>query len=353
MASVFKTKGATRYTIVFTDEHGRRRKKRGYTDKRESDRLATELEDRARRIKDGLADPRAEAYRNHEGTFLSDHLAAFERSILAKGATPKHVHMTVQRTRRVLDLAKVRRISDLSLSKALDAVQALREAGLSQESINHHIRGAKGFSRWLWSDGRAREHHLAHLATSSADADRRHVRRLLSPEEAARVVQAAELGPEAGNLTGPDRAILYALALGTGFRAKELRTLTPERFNLDSANPSVLGKSCYTKNGREAVQPLSQSLADRLRPWLAGKAPGRSVFEGMTERTAEMLRVDLEAAGIPYETDSGFADFHSLRGDFPHLIPRLKRREREDLSDPREALEPNDDDRHLRQGFPA
>jgi site-specific recombinase XerD len=316
MASVFKVKGATRYTIVFTDEHGKRRKKRGYTDKRESDRLATELEDRARRIKDGLADPRAEAYRTHEGTPLLDHLLAFERSILAKGATPKHVHMTLQRTRRVLGLAKVKRISDLSLSKALDAVQALRESGLSQESINHHIRGAKGFSRWLWSDGRAREHHLAHLATSSADADRRHVRRLLSPEEAARVVQAAASGPDAGGLTGPDRAVLYHLALGTGFRAKELRTLTPERFNLDSGNPSVLGKSCYTKNGREAVQPLAQSLADRLRPWLAGKAPGRSVFEGMTQRTAEMLRVDLANAGIPYETDSGFADFHSLRGDF-------------------------------------
>ena len=34
----------------------------------------------------------------------------------------------------------------------------------------------------------------------------------------------------------------------------------------------------------------------------------------MTARTAEMLRFDLEAAGIPYETDSGVADFHSLRG---------------------------------------
>jgi hypothetical protein len=27
-----------------------------------------------------------------------------------------------------------------------------------------------------------------------------------------------------------------------------------------------------------------------------------------------MLKIDLEAAGIPYETDSGVADFHSLRG---------------------------------------
>ena len=105
-------------------------------------------------------------------------------------------------------------------------------------------------------------------------------------------------------------------ALGTGFRAKELRTLTPERFNLDSDTPTVLGKSCYTKNGKEAVQPLAASLAEQLRPWLAGKAPGRPVFDGMTKRTADMLRFDLEAAGIPYETDSGVADFHSLRGDF-------------------------------------
>ena len=285
MASVFKSpKNAPRWTIVYTDEHGKRRKKQGYTDKRETERLAARLEERSIKIKNGDIDPKAEAYRVHEGRSLADHLADFERSIHAKDATPKYVHMVVQRTRRMLDLAKAKRVSDLSLSKTLDAVQALRDAGLSQESINHHVRGAKGFSRWLWRDGRAREHHLAHLATSSAESDRRHVRRLLSPDEAARVVQAAETGPEAGNLTGPDRAILYALALGTGFRAKELGTLTPERFNLDSDTPTVVGKSAYTKNGKEAVQPLAQSLADRLRPWLATKPPGRPVFDGLTQR---------------------------------------------------------------------
>ena len=316
MASVFKSKGKTEYTIVYTDEHGKRRKKQGYVDKRSSEQLAATLETQARKIKDGLIDPKAEAYRGHEGRQLVDHLVDFGRSLVAKGSTAKYVHMVKQRAGRMLDSSKVRRISDLSLSKAQDAMQGLRDAGLSQQSINHHVRAIKGFSRWLWSDGRAREHHLAHLATASAESDRRHVRRLLSPEEAGRIIRVAEIGPDAGGLTGPDRAILYTLALGTGFRAKELGTLTPERFNLDSNAPTVLGKSCYTKNGREAVQPIAQSLADRLRPWLATKPPGRPVFEGLTKRTAEMLRVDLEAAGIPYETDSGVADFHSLRGDF-------------------------------------
>ena len=34
VASVFKIKGKKEYTIVYTDEYGKRRKKKGYTDKR-------------------------------------------------------------------------------------------------------------------------------------------------------------------------------------------------------------------------------------------------------------------------------------------------------------------------------
>jgi hypothetical protein len=40
----------------------------------------------------------------------------------------------------------------------------------------------------------------------------------------------------------------------------------------------------------------------------------------MPTRTAEMLRRDLKAAGIPYETDSGVADFHSLRGCYSSYL---------------------------------
>jgi hypothetical protein len=54
--------------------------------------------------------------------------------------------------------------------------------------------------------------------------DRRRVRRALTPEEAARVIQAAQDGPKVQRMTGPDRAALDLTAIGTGLRAaKELR----------------------------------------------------------------------------------------------------------------------------------
>ncbi len=313
MASLRK-RGSIWY-FRYTDADGVKQSRKGCSDKRTTEELARAAESEAAKVKAGLFDPKEAAYRDHEVKPLADHLADFQRSLLAKDGTPKHAQVTGYRVRRVLDMAKVERISGLSLSKVTDALQAIRtEDGFNQETINHYIRAVKAFSRWLWKDKRAREHNLAHLATSNPNGDRRYIRRPLTPEEAARVIEAAEQGPEVMGMTGPDRAMLYMVALGTGFRAmRELRPLTPERFNLDADPPTITVRAGYAKNGKEAVQPIAQSLADRLALWLAAKPPGRPVFDGMTKRTAEMLRVDLEAAGVPYETSEGIVDFHASR----------------------------------------
>jgi integrase len=144
-------------------------------------------------------------------------------------------------------------------TEALDALTVLRAEQLGRETINHHIRTVKGFSRWLWRDGRARAHYLAHLSIGNPEGDRRRKRRALCPEEAARLVSATAAGPLFMGRTRPDRAMLCALGLGTGFRSAELRTLTPGRFDLDSDPPTVTVPACYAKNGREAVQPLSRA----------------------------------------------------------------------------------------------
>jgi integrase len=318
MASVFKRSrdrkrpGASWY-IAYADERGIRRTVKGCPDKAATEGMARKLESEADLRRRGVIDPKADAYKENEARSLADHLDDFRTMLHAKNGTAKHASVTRNRAGRVIDLAGFRYVSDLSLSKALDALASLRAEGLGGETINHHVRAVKAFSRWLWKDGRAREHHLAHLATANPEADRRRRRRALTHEEAARLIQAAERGPFAKGMTGPDRARCYALALGTGFRASELASLTPERFDMTANPPTATVPAAYTKNGREAVQPLPTHLAERLAPWLATLTPGRPIFK-MPDRTAEMIRVDLKVALIEYETSSGFADFHSLRG---------------------------------------
>jgi hypothetical protein len=76
--------------------------------------------------REGVIDPKAEAYRDQEARPLAEHLADFRRALLAKGGTKKHAQVTAYRAGRIIELAKAPRVSDLSLSKALDALQVLR-----------------------------------------------------------------------------------------------------------------------------------------------------------------------------------------------------------------------------------
>ena len=118
-------------------------------------------------------------------------------------------------------------------------------------------------------------------------------------------------------MTGPDRAALYRVAAGTGFRANELRSLTPESFDLDADPPTVTVAAAYSKRRRDDVQPIRPDLADALRPWLASKAPGEPVFGNLTKHTDILIQPDLDAAGIPYRDASGrVADFHALRHSY-------------------------------------
>ena len=312
MASVRK-RGKVWY-YRFVDADGIPHERKGCGDRRETESMGATAEVEAAKIKAGLIDPKALGYREHESRTLADHAEDFRAHLLAKGGTAKHALVSVNRVTRLLDLARIRRISELSPSKVQAALATLRSEGLSQESINHHVRAVKGFSRWLWRDNRAREHSLAHLATTSSEADRRRRRRALTTAEASRLIQAAEVSKKSiGGLTGPARARLYSIALGTGFRASELASLTPERFNMTGNPPTATIAACYAKNGREAAQPIPHALADRLAPWLATLPEGKPIF-GRLRRTADMIRADLADAGIEYETASGVVDFHALRG---------------------------------------
>lgn len=125
--------------------------------------------------------------------------------------------------------------------------------------------------------------------------------------------QAAQRGQAYREMTGPARALCYRLAVSTGLRFSEIASVTPESFVWSPGSATVNVAAGYTKNGDPATLPLPEDVAADLRRWVADINAGTPVFP-LPSRGADMLKVDLEAAGVPYREAAGLVfDFHALR----------------------------------------
>jgi integrase len=301
MSSVFKKardrkRPGSSWFIAYTDESGVRRMVKGCPDKAATEALARKLESEAELRRRGVIHPRTDAYAAHEARPLADHLAEWRAVMLARGMSTRHADQYHARAARVVALARgarlddidtagrtpeavagaaraladaVRpaRLSDLTPERVQTALARLRAGGKSNQTVDHHRAAARAFCRWACDTGRLRDNPMRGVKGFNPEEVRRHRRRALTPDEAARLIRAAERGPVVRGMTGPDRARLYALALGTGLRASELASLTPGRFDLAADPRTVTVPAAYTKNGKEAVQPLP-------RPWPPGWPPG-------------------------------------------------------------------------------
>ena len=371
MASVFKARGAKRYTILYHDENGKRRKKAGTTDKAVTERIARDIENKVALRREGLIDPKDESYRAHASRPLSEHLAAWSDSLESQGSTAKHIGLSLTRARRIAALvrgAKLAdieppkstprsqrpryeaalsgwteraRLSDLDTERVQKALATLRKEGKSLQTCNHYLASVVSFAHWCHDTHRLRENPLRGLTRFNAKEDRRHDRRTLSLDELHRLIEVAHRGPAVMGLTGPARALCYRLAASTGLRYSEIASVTPTSF--DWKAPSVTVSAAYTKNGDPATLPIPKDQVDDLRPYVATLAAGSAAFPLPDNKGAEILRVDLDAAGIPYRDDAGLVfDFHSLRcematlldaaGVSPRVVQRLMRHSSLDMT---------------------
>ena len=310
----FRKRGKVWY-YRFTNADGRRAERKGCPDRKATEAMAREAETRAALEREGLVDPTAEAYRRHGIAPLSEHLDAFITHLRDKGRVARYIQQVESNVRRILERGRLERIADLTPERVGTALATLRSSGLSLRTVHHSMRHVKGFSMWLRDTRRAREHALAPLAVADVETDRRRFRRSLTSAEASRLIKVAEAGPIVLGMGPGDRAMLYRVALGTGYRRGELAHLTPTSFALDGPRPAITCEAKGTKNRRRAVQPIKADLAELLRPWLSDKPLGQPVFI-LPDKPARMLRADLKAAGIPATTDDGVIDFHSLRHSY-------------------------------------
>ena len=208
-------------------------------------------------------------------------------------------------------------ISDLR--KYVKTKAGLKDLGeISAQTYNFYLKAVKQFCKWMVQDGRASESPVEHLQTINVRADRRHDRRSLEPDEIRRLLEATQAADTRFGMTGYERALLYRFAAYTGLRANEIRNLTTSSFDFD--NYTVKVKAAYSKRRREDILPLRKDIAAELQSFVAGKLPTVQVFK-VPEKTADMIKADLEAIKIPYVDDAGrYADFHALRHSTGSLL---------------------------------
>jgi len=121
-------------------------------------------------------------------------------------------------------------------------------------------------------------------------------------------------------MTGLERAYLYRLAIESGLRAGELKSLRVSSFDFSESTVTV--EAAYTKNKQRAEIDLKRRTAAEIQILLSNKLHDAQAF-AVPAQPAKMLKRDLALAEIPYDTDEGTADFHSLRHTF---ITNLARR---------------------------
>jgi integrase len=140
------------------------------------------------------------------------------------------------------------------------------------------------------------------------DITPRTTRRALTREEIDRLLSVAE----------PDRRLLYEVALCSGLRAKELRSLKVA--DLDTNSNGLWLDAAWTKNRKAGFQPLPPDLVCRLAAKSAGKAPGRPLLT-VPKWQGEALAWDMKRAGIPRDVPGrGKVDFHALRVTLTTLL---------------------------------
>lgn len=192
-----------------------------------------------------------------------------------------------------------------------------QQRGFSVSTSNHYLRSLKSFAGWLTERGRLPRDPLAQLAALNAKVDPRRRRRSIEGDKFDALIDILDTAPAVHSLAGPDRLALYLVASNTGFRAHECSTLLPESFKVDAPPFTVRLPASISKRRQDDGLPLSQSLAELLRLYLANKPAGRPLWPGKWYRkAAAMLRHDLARAGIPYEEKGKVFDFHALRKQF-------------------------------------
>jgi len=329
------------WIAAWFDHNGKRQtRSTGTSDKAAATRILQKNVADAALRRDGVVDANAEAIEVQARRPIGEHLADWQTAMQAKGISDKRVMDTYNRALRIVEDCKYSMLADVDAAAVQRFIGTLRDNDLAPRTINGYLQAFGQFINWARDSRRLAGDPLAGVKAVKV-IGQTFERRPLLADELASLIGTAEAGPVMYGATGQQRAMLYRVAVGTGFRASELASLTPSSFDLKADPPTVTVKAAYSKRRRNDQQPIRPDLADMLRPWLA-VIPIDTPALKVPARTAEIVRADLRKARAQWirqtpdraarrerrrssylsvEDDAGrVVDFHALRVTYITMI---------------------------------
>ena len=326
MASVFKRGNGRHvpYTIQYIDHLGQRRTAKGFTDKGLTEQLAGRLESEARLRSSGLIDVDQERIAETKQSAIDPHVKAFEESISEQSRD--YIRHTTSRLNKIIAGARITSLAELTPEVVTTFLRSLRKSDdLGPRTYNHYLQAIDAFCNWCVMTKRLSSNPLAGVGRLNVEVDIRHKRRALTGEEFSLLVESARgSGLSIQRFDGEQRARIYLLSYLTGIRQKELASLTPRSFDLNSDPATVTVEAANSKHRKKDVLPLHPDLAATLPEWLNGLKPSDKLFPKLERKKAWlMVKKDLERVKIPYENEHGIADFHAA-GRHTHITELIR-----------------------------
>ncbi len=267
------------------------------TNKAAAEIMLGELVRKAEMVKAGITDP----FEPHRRRPLSEHLDDYEVYLLAKGDGFQHVRDTMVRVRRVAAGCGFAFIADVSLSAVQKFLAHLAQKRPTLPSI----------------DPAQESYSKKELAAAL----------LVKPHCIGPLVRRWNLPAE-----GQGRRRRFSRQTALALRERLSQPVGPATINHHVR--AIKGFTHWlVRDRRTADNPLAglsgvnADADDVLRSYLAGKPARAVVWPGTwSEDAAQMLRLDLEAAGVAYVAEgvngAEYRDFHARRHSFVALLDR-------------------------------
>ena len=334
MPYVFQTKDKTgkphkKWRFQYKDYQGVKRTGTGTSSKRDTVAMAETIEAEHVLIRKGLKEPPKKSDKNLSREFMevAYEYIAWGKAQGGRGGRPwsdRHAEMRERHLKMWTAKLKLTTLrSFIGIQPKLEKeLRTLKEEGKSGKTLTNYAEALKSFGHYCLKRSYLEEDPLKSLG--KFDCTPKTERRNFNSEELNALFDVAEY----------HYRILYLVAVSSGLRANELRSLCVEDLDLEEGGLTL--HADWTKNRKAGFQPLPLNVIEELKTFIESgeakrlytenysktptlKFPKNPLLHVPTHPTHQLNR-HLEDAGIPKHTKKGKIDFHSLRVTYITLI---------------------------------